>query len=387
MGLSVAATHGIGRFGYALLLPAMRESLHWTYLQASWMNTANALGYIFGALSGLWLLRKMRAAPLFALGLFLTIVSVSLTGLGGPFEWLFLMRTFAGVGTAWTFSCGGALITVMYAQRPEIRGYATGVFFGGAGLGMVLSAFTIPALVETFGAGSWRTGWFVLGVLCAILSIWPLLELHNAPEESTTKTSAQSGSLRAGSRSTQVAYFLFAAAHTAYMFFVFAWLRSAQADWRLSAAMWAVLGASIFVSALPWQSALGTWRANTTMGWSCLVVALGSALPLIQLSPAGIFLSAILVGSAIFIVPAATTVLVRQELPQASWARAVMFFTILFSLGQAFGSWATGWLADSYSLTVALTCGSAGLLMSSLLAFAGTVSHSASDLSRTKNVN
>jgi predicted MFS family arabinose efflux permease len=151
--------------------------------------------------------------------------------------------------------------------------------------------------------------------------------------------------------------------------------------------MWAVLGASIFVSALPWQSPLSTWRASTTMGWSCLVVALGSALPLIQLSPASIFLSAILVGSAIFIVPAATTVLVRQELPQASWARAVMFFTILFSLGQAFGSWATGWLADSYSLTVALTCGSAGLLMSSLLAFAGTVSHSASDLSRTKNVN
>ncbi|GAA5448057.1 hypothetical protein Ddep01_01817 [Deinococcus depolymerans] len=41
---------GFGRFAYALLLPSMRASLHWTYTQAGVMNTANGLGYLFGAL-------------------------------------------------------------------------------------------------------------------------------------------------------------------------------------------------------------------------------------------------------------------------------------------------------------------------------------------------
>jgi predicted MFS family arabinose efflux permease len=371
MGLSVAATHGIGRFGYALLLPAMRESLGWTYLQASWMNTANAVGYIAGALSGMWLLGRMRVAPLFVCGLFVTIVSVSLTGLGGPFEWLFLMRILAGIGTAWAFSCGGALITLMYVHQPPLRGYATGLFFGGAGIGMVLTALTVPALVESFGVRSWRSGWFVLGIISAMLAVWPLVELRRAREARGPVPASGGGALRAGSLATQLAYFVYAAAHTAYMFFVFAWLRSSQTDWRLSAGMWMVLGASIFVSAVPWQKALGSWRASTTIGWSCFVVALGSALPLLQLTAATVVASAALVGSAIFIVPAATTVLVRQELPPAAWPRAVMFFTIVFSLGQAAGSWLTGWLADSFSLTVSLTCGSAGLLLSALLAGAG----------------
>ncbi len=44
--LSMAVANGLGRFAYALLLPAMREDLHWSYAQAGWLNTANALGYV-----------------------------------------------------------------------------------------------------------------------------------------------------------------------------------------------------------------------------------------------------------------------------------------------------------------------------------------------------
>jgi predicted MFS family arabinose efflux permease len=41
---------GLGRFAYALLLPAMRLDLGWSYAQAGVINTANAVGYLIGAL-------------------------------------------------------------------------------------------------------------------------------------------------------------------------------------------------------------------------------------------------------------------------------------------------------------------------------------------------
>jgi predicted MFS family arabinose efflux permease len=260
----------------------------------------------------------------------------------------------------------------MYAQRADIRGYAIGLFFGGAGIGMALVALAVPVLIEEMGTTAWRTGWFILGIISAALAIWPLLVVRNAPQpDARGAATSHTASLGAGSYATQLAYFIYAVAHTGYMFFAFAWLRSTQTDWKLSAAMWMLLGISIFISAILWQRPLASWRASTTIGCSCFVVALGSALPLVQLGAATVLLSAVLVGSAIFIVPAATTVLVRQELPQAAWTRAVMFFTIVFSLGQALGSWLTGWLADNYSLTVSLVCGSTGLFIAAILAAAG----------------
>ena len=53
LALAVAVVNGFARFAYALILPAMRESLGWDYAAAGWLNTANSLGYAVGGLSGL----------------------------------------------------------------------------------------------------------------------------------------------------------------------------------------------------------------------------------------------------------------------------------------------------------------------------------------------
>ncbi|MES2999736.1 MAG: YbfB/YjiJ family MFS transporter [Pseudomonadota bacterium] len=369
VGLGVAASHGIGRFGYALLLPAMRDSLGWTYLQASWMNTANALGYICGAVLGYVLLARVRVTTLFSTGLLLTVFSVLLTGLGSNFVWLFLVRLLSGIGTAWAFSCGGTLVTQIYVGDPKLRGYAGGVFFGCAGLGMILTAVTVAPLTEFRGAGAWASGWLALGAVSVLLSIWPLLTVRRMPPGAVAKPNPSQASTSGNIDPwVQIAYFLFAVAHTPYIFFVFAWLKSTQGDWRLSAGMWIVLGISIFCSAFVWQRALSSWRAATTIALSCVVVAVGTALPLIHLAAATVVLSAILAGSALFIVPAGAATLVRQDLAAEEWPKALMRLTIIFSLGQAFGSWAAGWLADRYSLSASLVFGSVGLAAAALCA-------------------
>ena len=50
LGLAAAVSLGLARFANALLLPAMRADLHWSYFTAGAMNTVNAAGYLAGAL-------------------------------------------------------------------------------------------------------------------------------------------------------------------------------------------------------------------------------------------------------------------------------------------------------------------------------------------------
>ena len=50
LSLGAAVSLGLTRFSYALLLPPMRADLGWSYFTAGAMNTANAAGYLVGAL-------------------------------------------------------------------------------------------------------------------------------------------------------------------------------------------------------------------------------------------------------------------------------------------------------------------------------------------------
>ena len=109
LSLSVCVGHGIGRFAYALILPAMQEDQGWNYEIASWLNTANALGYVLGALTCLVLLRRLDAAQVFRLGLVATVCALLLTGCWRVWWWLLAMRLVAGCGAAWTLAAGARL--------------------------------------------------------------------------------------------------------------------------------------------------------------------------------------------------------------------------------------------------------------------------------------
>ena len=62
LSLGAAVSLGITRFAYGLLLPVMKGDLAWSYTLAGAMNTANALGYLLGALATPALMRRWGAA-------------------------------------------------------------------------------------------------------------------------------------------------------------------------------------------------------------------------------------------------------------------------------------------------------------------------------------
>lgn len=367
LGLSVAICHGVGRFAYALVMPAMQEDLGWSFAQASWMNTANALGYILGTVTGYLLLARVPATRLFRAGLMLCTASILLMGLDLGFVWFIGVRLMSGVGAAWAFATGGTLVGELYPGDARRRGAALGVFFGCAGIGMVLTAAITPALFAARGPGSWPGAWLALGVACSVVMAWPLLEARDHGRSAGT---VGSGVARVPARlwSPVLAYFGFGVAHTGYVFFVFAWTRAQSLPWFFGAGMWVVLGLGVLFSAALWKGALARWPPSRTLAAGCFAVGLGGALPLLHLQLGIVYASAFLVGSSLFIAPSAMAVLARHVFPTADRGSGLMVFSIVFAMGQTIGSWGFGHLADEYSLNAVLAASSVGLIVAALIA-------------------
>jgi MFS family permease len=233
LGLSVAAGNGLARFAYALVLPAMRDDLHWSYAEAGWLGTANAIGYVLGAVSGYMLLRRLRPSQLFTLGLVLTFTALLLTGLRAEHVWLSATRMAAGVGTAWAFACGGALVAARYQGHPALRGTATGMFFAGGGIGIALAGVCVNPLLAQLGSSGWPTAWLVLGALATLASIWPIREARRIGGSANARSN-EPMDLR-GLVPSLLSYFLVACGYIVYMTFIFAWMGDQKLSWQFEA--------------------------------------------------------------------------------------------------------------------------------------------------------
>jgi MFS family permease len=369
LGLGVAIANGFARFAYALVLPAMRQDLGWTYAQAGWLNTANAIGYVIGATSGYVLLRQARPSQLFTLGLALTVLSVTLTGLGSALAWLTLTRIGAGVGAAWVFACGGALVASRFQGHPALLGKATGLYFGGGGLGIVTSGLLVNPLLAVRGAAAWPWAWIALGVVAMAAAVWPVAEARRISGSGNAVTAER---LRLHALwPSLVGYFLFGCGYIAYMTFVFAWVRGEAMSWQFGTVVWSVLGVAVAASPFVWRRALDRWHPAVTLSTSCAVNGLGSLVPLLLPNAVGILVSATLVGLAMFIAPSAVAVLSRRSMMPALWAKAIILFTVVFSVGQAIGPVFAGWIADHAGLGWSLAYGAGVLALGSLVALIG----------------
>lgn len=362
----MAIGNGFARFAYALLLPAMRSDLGWSYTEAGWLNTANALGYVLGSVSGYALLRSHRPSELFKHGLLLTVGSLALTGASATLGWLTLTRIVAGVGAAWMFACGGALVAARYQAYPELRGSATGLFFAGAGVGISASGLLIYPVLELGGNEAWPIAWLVLGLASALLAFWPWIEAGHI-WGLANRSDNEKLDLR-GLTPAMIAYFLFATGYIVYMTFIFAWIRVKQMSPEFGTLVWIVLGLGVMASGYVWRRALDTWNPMRTLAASCMATFVGSLIPLCTSNAVGIVLSAGLFGVAVFIAPSAITVLSRRIMQPGQWAKTITLFTVLFSIGQSIGPVLAGWVADHYSLNSCLILGVVVLATAAIVA-------------------
>jgi predicted MFS family arabinose efflux permease len=362
---AITVVNGFGRFAYALLLPVMREDLAWDYALSGWLNTANSVGYGLGALAGMFLLSRFRPATLFVAGLVITVTTLLLCGITRDLWTMMAWRFATGVGSAWVFACGGALVATHYNQSAARSAVAIAIYYAGGGLGIALSGIVLyPVLGHDW---SWSTGWLVLGLVGIVFSVWPAkLALEIGGQTSAAGTER----LRLTDFAPILAaYFLFGVGYIVYMTFVVAWLREMQLGNAAATGVWLVLGLAAMASGYAWRNIMARWWPVHTFAATCVCTAVGTALPLLSHSWGMLLVSAVLVGGSFFMTPGSMMALARRTLPPAQWAKAMNLFTFIFAIGQGVGPVAAGWIADNHGLNAAMAAGAATLLLAAGLAF------------------
>ncbi len=125
LSLGVTVSNSFVRFAYALVLPAMRGELGWNYVQSGWLNTANAIGYLIGAILTRLVIRHTSNQRLFIVGVLLTALAVSGTGLSRDIFWLGFWRMLSGITGAAAFIGGGALSANVVPNQPKLLAAGT----------------------------------------------------------------------------------------------------------------------------------------------------------------------------------------------------------------------------------------------------------------------
>ena len=345
--LSVGSIVGIGicRFAYALVLPDMRDSLHWSYSAAGFMNTVNAAGYLIGALLSSRLIRRFGWSASIRGGTLACLASLAACATSDNFIILSLARLVAGLGAAAAFIGGGALAAHLAQAHPERANFLLSLFYAGPGLGIVASGLIAPSVLQAFGPGSWWIVWWALTALAVVLTV-PLLVARIESKVGLTGTGHASFAI-APILIYLAGYFLFGAGYIAYMTFMIAYVRDAGGGPAAQAGFWSLIGLGAFVTPWVWRGVLGLDRGGLATAIILSVNTIAVALPMFGHSALLLAISALVFGVAFFAVVSSTTAFVRYNYPPAVWPTAIAAMTIAFGIGQTLGPIVVGAVSDA----------------------------------------
>lgn len=326
---------GLGRFAYAALLPGVINHGWLSTADAGYVGAANLLGYLIGAVLANRSERLIGASALIKTSTVLITLSFLLSTWPAPVWWFTLWRFIAGVAGAFLMVAVPALVAAGLPEHLRKRG-ATWMFTG-IGMGVVLSATAVPALIGY----SLSLAWLALGLLSLIpLALtwirWPVPE---PPRHQPAGDSHASASVLLAS--VYAAYLLDAVGFVPHTVFWVGYLEQHRGFSTLAGgAQWATLGVGaicgpFFAGALARR--VGWHRTLCT---TLLIKGTGVLLPVLIPGIVAVTLSSFLVGAMIPSMVASTAGRIGELLgparQTAAWGRA----TALFALGQAGAAYA-----------------------------------------------
>ena len=355
LSLGAAVSLGITRFAYGLLLPVMKSDLAWSYTLAGAMNTVNAAGYLLGALVTPWLLKRLGAARVLLWGAVLASVFMALSGFFIDAAPLLLQRLLAGVASAFVFIAGGLLAARLGTRAPQQAGLLLGLYYGGVGWGIALSALGVPLLLDAARgvAHGWAWAWWGMALLCLVATAvlaWPARILQKQELVAQTGQAPEPHLIKKISwRSMAWAlagYTLFGVGYIGYMTFVIALLREQGASAGAVTLFYTLLGLAVVASARIWARLLDRAQGGGALALLNALLGLATVLPALTAAWPVVLASGLLFGAVFLSLVASTTAFVRHNLPSAQWAAGISAFTIVFAFGQIVGPTVVGWIAD-----------------------------------------
>jgi len=379
--VTVVGALGFARFGYTMILPSMKEGLSLSDAQAGDLATGNMIGYLVLAITCGFL--ASRFGPRIIITIFMLIISGSmlLTGAAPSFQVALLGRTLTGVGSGGTNVPVMGLVPGWFAAKR--RGLATGMAVSGSSFGMLITGVLIPAILNRYGAEGWRYSWFCLAASTFMIAILCYFILRNRPSEKgllpiaaegeeANPGEAKSSSLQWGLvyKSAPVwhlglIYVLFGFSYIIYAtFFARYLIWEAGFTTEAAGALWSATGALSIISGFIWGSVSDVLGRKYGLAivyflqFLCFTIfGLWKAMP-------GYYLSAVLFALTAWSIPAIMAAATGDLLGARLAPAALGFVTLFFGIGQAFGPFLAGRIADatgSYTLAF-IIAGAAALV-------------------------
>lgn len=363
---ALAVAMGIGRFAFTPILPLMIQEGRVHLAQTAWLSSSNYVGYLVGALS----LLKSKRHPLFVmLGLSLVTLTTWLASLSS-FGWLLVLRFLAGVASAWVLvSISAFAINWLKSRQIATSGLIyTGVGIGITLTGLICSYFIFQSATATIAAQSSFSPlssrlWQYLGViaLLATLLVTFLLAKINSQSASTAaasiaaaKTNPSKAAYTKASHTNPTASITpaklkLANVLTAYGLFGFGYILPATflpqiaKQWLSGQSyllIWPFFGLAAALSVVLSQglqrrynnfSLLGVWRVSQ------IIMAVGTLLPALWQSLAGLMLSSLMVGGTFMVVTMAGLQVAASQVTHYPKYNLSALMTASFAFGQLIG--------------------------------------------------
>jgi MFS family permease len=363
---------GFGRFAYAMLLPNMRESLQFNYVQMGLLSGGILLGYLLFSVIGGMLATRFGPKNVIIASLLCSSASMFFISRLSNFS-SFLFFTF-------TMGAGAAGVHISMTTLPmawfekQRLGRALGIIQGGTGLGILVTGFLLPPLLISMGKGAWRNCWLLMACITFAVSVAGFILLKEkprqgdllAPETVTDKGSDPLPKVKPemSLRAIILVYFIFGFAYNIYAtYFVAFMVEEVRLTEKAAGNIWAIFGWMSMVSGLIWGFLSDRLGRRTALLWNNGIISVALLLPLFFHQTLFLVTSTFLFG---FTFIGTIAVIAASIGDQADEKKASVYglVTFIHGIGQLIGTTSGGYLKDlTHSFQWTLTASLAAFLL------------------------
>lgn len=365
---------GLARYAYTMLLPGMQAGLGLAYGRMGLIGTGNFAGYLLAVLLAPAMIRRFRPRATIAAGLLLIGVCMLGISQSRSFSLVFILYALVGMGGGFANIPLMALVTCWF--RSEQRGKAAGLVIGGNGVAIIFAGFLIPLLNRHYGADGWRSGWLALGLISLAVAACAAYLLRNHPadlglEPVGRPLPASLDQLKPRERRGYglillrlgLLYLVFGATFMVYGTFIVTTMIEEYGFSEARAGLyWSWVGFFSLFSGVGFGALSDRIGRKRGLVLVFTVQTAAYALAGLKLGGAGLIVSIVLYGLAVFAIPAIMAAAIGDYLGLSRAATAFATVTIFFAVGQTIGpgvagliAGATGTFTGAYLLAALLT--------------------------------
>ena len=354
------AAQGFGRFGFALILPSMRDGLGLSNGEMGLMAGIGLAAYLLssapiGVLAAWFGTRRVVVGGLLGIA-----AGLAGTGLAEGFAMAAAAQALVGAASP------GVIVPVLAAGTawfpPSVHGRVTGLVVAGGGLGVLTTGLVVPLLLGTGDELAWRRAWgsLALGTLAASLLVALLLRDPPAVGSATARPSLGAVYRSAAVWRLGIVFGFYAVAYIVYGTFFAAHLAQRGVDGVTAGRLWSLVGVASIGSGL--LGGVLADRLGSSLALAAMFAMEGTGLALLALGDglAWYAVSAIFFGASFWGFPSAISKACAEIVGPALAPAAIGLLAVFFGVGQVVGPVVGGLLADwTGALSAALLLGAA----------------------------